>query len=90
MFSLATGLYWRNRLLKQPSADPHLNNLGSELLGNVYVLHQAIIDGRGRIKVNDGYWLVKGVNLPVGERVKVVGQDGIILLVEPVEQAVSA
>lgn len=83
LLALATALLWWRRLHKQPAAEPGLNQRGSELLGGEYILHEAISAGRGKIKAGDSYWLVSGPNLPVGQRVKVIGQQGTVLQVEP-------
>ena len=74
---------WWRRLRKQPSVAPGLNRRGSELLGGEFLLHEAISAGRGKIKAGDSYWLVSGPDLAMGQRVKVVGQDGTVLKVEP-------
>ncbi|MDY0250238.1 MAG: NfeD family protein [Pseudomonas sp.] len=83
LLSLATALIWWRRLRKQPVAAPGLNRRGSELLGGEYLLHEAISAGRGKIKAGDSYWLVSGPDLAVGQRVKVIGQDGTVLKIEP-------
>lgn len=46
------------------------------------MVHQAIVDGRGKIRVTDGMWMAKGPDSPVGARVRVVGQEGVIIVVE--------
>ncbi|MGK9536914.1 NfeD family protein, partial [Salmonella enterica subsp. enterica] len=61
-----------------------LNMRGSELVGRTFVVHQAIIDGRGKIKVGDGVWMVTGPDAPAGAQVRVIGQDGVILRIETV------
>lgn len=83
LLSLATAIIWWRRLRNQPAVAPRLNRRGSELLGGEYLLHDAINAGRGKIKVGDSYWLVSGPDLAVGQRVKVIGQEGTILQVEP-------
>lgn len=83
LLSLFTALVWWRRLRKQPTVGLRLNQRGSELLGGEYILHEAISAGRGKIKVGDSYWLVSGPSLPVGQRVKVIGQQGTVLKVEP-------
>ncbi|MEL7273726.1 MAG: NfeD family protein [Pseudomonadota bacterium] len=50
--------------------------------GREGVLAAAIESGTGRVKLGDTVWRVKGADLPVGSRVKVVGDDGDSLLVE--------
>ncbi|MFK3644530.1 NfeD family protein [Pseudomonas protegens] len=84
LLSVLTALYWwrRQRSVARPSDQPNLNLRGQELIGKTFVVHQAIVDGRGRIKVADGVWIAKGADAPVGARVRVVGQEGAILLVE--------
>ena len=57
---------------------------GSELIGRTFVVHQAIMDGRGKIKVGDSVWMATGPDSPVGAHVRVTGQDGVILQVETV------
>lgn len=65
------------------SADPTLNQRGAQYVGQVFVLETAIINGHGRLAVGDSTWLVTGPDLPVATSVRVVGQDGARLRVEP-------
>lgn len=82
--SVLTALYWwrRQRTVSRPSDQPGLNMRGQELIGRVFIVQSAIVDGRGKIKVGDGVWLVSGPDTAVGGQVRVVGQDGAILRVE--------
>lgn len=84
LLSVLTAVYWwrRQRTAAKPSDQPGLNLRGSELRGRQFVLHEAILDGRGKIKAGDSLWLVSGPDLPAGTTVKVTGQDGVILTVE--------
>ena len=86
MLSILTAVYWwkRQRSSAKASDQPGLNERGSELVGRTFVVHQAIVDGRGKVKVGDGVWMVTGADAPVGAQVRVVGQDGVILKVETV------
>ena len=81
VLSLATAWLWWRRLRTLPAVAPRLNRRGSELLGSEFVVHEAIIGGRGKIKAGDSYWLVSGPDAAVGQRVKVIGQDGTVLQV---------
>ena len=87
LLSIATALYWwrRQRTAMRPSDQPHLNLRGQELIGKTFVVHEAIVDGRGKIKVADGVWMARGPDAAIGSRVRVVGQQGAILLVETTE-----
>ena len=80
-------LYGARRWLKAnpiTSADPHLNTRGGRLIGEVLTVTKAIEDGRGRAKVGDGEWPVRGPDVAEGSKVRVVGADGGVLVVEAV------
>jgi membrane protein implicated in regulation of membrane protease activity len=87
LLSIATALYWwrRQRSAVRQSDQPNLNLRGQELIGKTFVVHEAIVDGRGKIKVADGVWIARGPDAAIGSRVRVVGQQGAILLVEQAE-----
>jgi len=82
--SILTAVFWwqRQKASAKPSDQPGLNQRGSEFVGHTYTLHQAIVDGRGKIKAGDTVWLVIGNDLPAGSLVRVTGQDGVLLRVE--------
>ncbi|HEX8545285.1 MAG TPA: NfeD family protein [Pseudomonas sp.] len=84
LLSVLTAVYWwrRQRSVFRPSDQPGLNMRGQELIGRTFMVHDAIIDGRGKIKVGDGVWIVTGPDTAVGSQVRVIGQDGAILRVE--------
>lgn len=84
VFSVLTALYWwrRQRSALRTSDQPGLNMRGSELIGKAFIVRDAIVSGRGKIKVGDGVWMVVGPDTPAGNQVKVVAQDGAILKVE--------
>jgi membrane protein implicated in regulation of membrane protease activity len=83
--SLLTAFYWwrRQRGAARPSDQPGLNMRGQELIGRTLLVTDAIVDGRGKVKVGDGVWLARGPDVQVGSRVKVTGLDGTVLLVVP-------
>ena len=84
LLSLLTAVFWwrRQRSAAKPSDVPGLNRRGSEFLGRTFVLHEAIVGGRGKIRAGDTLWLVSGPELPAGAEVRVIGQDGVLLKVE--------
>ncbi|EJM13299.1 membrane protein implicated in regulation of membrane protease activity [Pseudomonas sp. GM18] len=84
VFSILTALYWwrRQRSVVRASDQPNLNLRGQELIGKVFVVTEAIVNGRGKIKVADGVWMARGPDTASGSRVRVIGQQGAILLVE--------
>lgn len=64
--------------------EPETLNLGAHrLIGTVHRLDRPILDGRGRMKVGDGWWGVDGPDAPEGARVIVIAIDEGRLRVEP-------
>jgi membrane protein implicated in regulation of membrane protease activity len=47
----------------------------------VHVLEQAIVDGRGRLKIGDAFWTAEGPDLPQGVRVRITGVRDMALQV---------
>src|SRR6185437_15022470 len=54
---------------------------GGERLNRRDELIEAIVNGRGKVRVGDGQWLVSGPDLPLGSTVEVVAVDGTTLQV---------
>ena len=67
------------------SDEPLLNRRGEQLVGQVYPLEQAIVDGRGRLKIGDAFWVAEGPDLPQGTRVRVLAVRSMSLQVGPAE-----
>lgn len=77
----------RTYLRKNPiiSEDEELNDRGARYLGNQYTVERAMQNGEGKIRIGDTLWLVRGdFDAEVGSKVKVVGSDGVVLLVEKI------
>jgi membrane protein implicated in regulation of membrane protease activity len=76
----------RRVLIRNPilSADPLLNDRGARLIGEIVTAVAAVDASQGRVKVGDGAWPARGATAAVGERLRVVGIDGGVLLVENV------
>jgi membrane protein implicated in regulation of membrane protease activity len=64
------------------SDQPLLNRKGEQLVGREFPLHEAIVNGRGRVKMGDALWTVEGPDLPVGSQVRVIAVDSMILKVQ--------
>lgn len=58
-----------------------VNDRAARLVGSTYVLAEPIVDGHGRVRVDDTTWRVTGPDLPSGQKVRVVGADGATLKV---------
>ncbi|MEQ1537342.1 MAG: NfeD family protein [Sphingorhabdus sp.] len=64
------------------SDDPMLNNRGARLTGEIVTVIEAITDGHGRVRVGDTDWSARGADAAAGAKVRVIGADGAVLLVE--------
>jgi membrane protein implicated in regulation of membrane protease activity len=62
---------------------PLLNQRGAQYVGRTFDLDEPIVNGHGKIKVDDSIWRVHGADCPGGTRVRVTGVDGTVLVVEP-------
>lgn len=63
--------------------DTFLNQRAERHIGHVFTLGEPIVDGRGRIRIDDTIWLVTGPDVPERTRVRVTAVDGSTLVVEP-------
>jgi membrane protein implicated in regulation of membrane protease activity len=64
---------------------PNLNRRGHQYIGRVLTLVEPIVNGDGKVTVDDSTWRVKGPDLNVGTAVRVTGVDGVIFEVEAAE-----
>ena len=62
---------------------PMLNVRGAQNIGRIATLHEPIINGVGKVHLDDTLWKVFGPDLPLNTRVRIVAVDGISLRVEP-------
>lgn len=79
----ATFTWWRIQKKHPVETDqPQLNQRTAQYIGRTFTLTEPIVNGRGRIHVDDTYWKIDGDDLPVGAKVKVIGAEGTHLQVE--------
>lgn len=92
LVSVVSVMIGRAYLGKHPlsSDEPFLNLRGAELVGRTYFVSEAIVNGVGRIKVDDSSWRVEGPDCPVGTPIKVVESGSVRLKVKPVAQQSSS
>lgn len=84
VFSVISIVVTRIFLSKNPGVEDNqkLNQRGAQYVGRSFTLSEAIINGRGKIHVDDTQWAVSGPELEEGQSVTVTGTDGILLIVE--------
>ena len=81
VLAIIAGKVWFSRN-PTPTEKPSLNQREDDLIGHIFEVEQAIINGSGRIKVGESTWKVRGPNCSVGDSVRVINVDGAELIVE--------
>lgn len=82
--SIVAVFAWRKyRESHPPTTDqPNLNKRGHQYIGRVFTLAEPIINGVGKVAVDDSTWRVEGPDLAEGTAIRVTGVDGVIFRVE--------
>nr|WP_276560969.1 NfeD family protein [Vibrio scophthalmi] len=81
---VTTWLWWRRQLKQDQESDESrtLNQKEKQLVGQVITLEEDIPAGKSRIRVADTTWSAYcEQSLPAGTVVKVIGIDGITLII---------
>ncbi len=63
------------------SDHPTLNQRGQRYVGRVFTLDEPIVNGHGKIRVDDTTWKVEGADLAAGASVEVTAVEGTVLKV---------
>ena len=87
-----SAIFLGKRYLKRhpiESDRPMLNVRGAQNIGRIATLHEPIINGVGKVHLDDTLWKVFGPDLPLNTRVRIVAVDGISLRVEPLTDGAS-
>ena len=84
VISVLSIVLWRNHLKDHPTEtdQPRLNRRGEQYIDRVFTLNEAIVNGSGKIKVDDTTWKITGEDCDAGSKVKVTGVDGVVLMVK--------
>jgi len=62
--------------------EPTLNRRGAQYIGRVFTLDAPIINGIGKIRVDDSTWKIEGADCPAGTKIRVAGIENTVLKVE--------
>jgi membrane protein implicated in regulation of membrane protease activity len=83
ILSIVSIVVWRMYLIKHPtqSDKPTLNMRGEQYVGRVFTLSEPIVNGVGKIRVDDSVWKIEGDDCVVGTRIKVIEANGAVLRV---------
>lgn len=85
VLSVASFFVWKRFRPSLAATDqPALNRRGQSYVGRTFTLSSAIVNGVGKLHVDDSQWRVSGADAEAGTQVKVVAVDGATLKVERV------
>ncbi len=81
ILSVVSIVAWRAYHIKKPvtSDQPLLNRRGEQYIGRIVTMDRPVIDGYGKVQIDDLIWKIKGEDCPAGTKVKIVGIDNIVL-----------
>jgi len=84
LIALVSIVVFRKFLKHHPivSDQPLLNQRTAQYIGRSFTLEQPIVNGQGKIRIDDGSWKIQGEDSPSGTRVRVIAADGVVLKVE--------
>ena len=88
IFSIVAVIVGRSYLRKRGVMDtdqPNLNQRGQQYIGRVFTLETAIVNGTGRVNVDDSSWRIEGSDMEAGNKIQVTSINGSTLIVEPVD-----
>jgi inner membrane protein len=89
LIAMAT-VFWIRKKSRDESANPDvpdLNVRGAQYIGRVVKIEDAIVNGRGKVRVGDTVWVAEGEDGPKGTSVRVTGVDGTVLVVSRIDAA---
>ena len=84
MLSVISVVMYRSYRKKTPlvTDEPALNRRGEQYIGRSFTLKEPIVNGEGKIIVDDTTWKITGRDIDAGETVRVVAVEGSTLVVE--------
>ena len=87
LLSVSTVVGWKKYRPHAAASDrPMLNRRGEQYVGRSFTLKEAIVNGVGKLYVDDTTWKISGTDLPAGRKVQVTGVDGTTLRVEAIAE----
>lgn len=87
IFSIVSIAAWKMYQRKHPTETdrPTLNRRGEQYIGRTFTLSEPVVNGLGKIRVDDSTWKIEGADCAAGTQVRVTGVEGTILKVENVQ-----
>ena len=61
--------------------DSVLNRRGDQYVGRIFTLAEPVVNGSGKLIIDDTMWKVSGADMPAGTKVRVTGVEGVVLTI---------
>lgn len=75
------GWWLRGRKKRERRPPSILRGRAERYVGRVFTLDEPIVDGQGRVHVDDTVWRLTGPDLPAGARVRLIRTEGPVFVV---------
>ena len=87
LFSVISIIAWRRYYQKHPikTDEPMLNRRGEGYVGRELTLSQPIVDGIGKIRLDDSTWKIQGPDCPAGSKVRIIALNNVVFTIELVD-----
>jgi hypothetical protein len=81
ILSIASVVIARRYLTAHPLETdlPNLNQRGHQYVGRMFTLEEPVINGQGKIQVDDSTWKIHCDDCETGTKVIIDGVDGVVL-----------
>ena len=85
--SIISVLTWHQYYVKNPIETDELllNRRGEQYIGRIITIKEPIVDGQGKIRIDDSTWKISGPDCPIGTKVKLASIDNVIFNIEIVD-----
>ncbi|WP_375452556.1 NfeD family protein [uncultured Devosia sp.] len=83
LLSIFAWLRWQRGRVVQ-SDRPYLNRRADRFIGQEGVLTEPLVGGFGRLVLDDTVWRIAGPDLPAGQRIRIIGNEGAVLRIEAI------
>lgn len=81
VFAVVIIVIGRQFLQRRPvqSDEPLLNKRAEQYVGRVFTLEEPVVNGMGKVRVDDSTWRIMGPDTAAGEKVIITAADGVML-----------
>ena len=81
VISVIAGRRFYKGAAMEPKDNPHLNRRQMGYIGRSFTLDQPIVNGRGKLTIEDTVWQIEGPDMQAGTRITVTGVNDMTLVV---------